>query len=85
MDLHGKTVDRLIWINFADATLGMHVQFVGEIVDVKAEEGVLDEKGYPDAVKVCPLIFTPVTRAYHTVGRYIGQAFEIGRSFGETS
>jgi flavin reductase (DIM6/NTAB) family NADH-FMN oxidoreductase RutF len=65
--------------------LGMHVQFVGEIVDVKAEEGVLDEKGYPDAAKVCPLIFTPVTRAYHTVGRYVGQAFEIGRSFGETS
>jgi flavin reductase (DIM6/NTAB) family NADH-FMN oxidoreductase RutF len=65
--------------------LGMHVQFVGEIVDVKAEEDVLDDKGYPDAAKVQPLIFTPVTRAYHTVGPYVGQAFEIGRSFGEKS
>jgi flavin reductase (DIM6/NTAB) family NADH-FMN oxidoreductase RutF len=65
--------------------LGMHIQFVGEIVDVKAEEDVLDEKGYPDAAKVQPLIFTPVTRAYHTVGAYVGQAFEMGRSFGEKS
>jgi flavin reductase (DIM6/NTAB) family NADH-FMN oxidoreductase RutF len=65
--------------------LGMHIQFVGEIVDVKAEENVLDEKGYPDAAKVRPLIFTPVTRTYHTVGEYVGQAFEIGRPFGEKS
>jgi len=65
--------------------LGMHVQFVGQIVDVKAEEDVLDEKGYPDALKVSPLIFTPVTRAYHTVGPYVGQAFEMGLSFGDKS
>lgn len=62
--------------------LGMHVQFIGEIMDVKADEDVLDDKGYPDAAKVQPLIFTPVTRAYHTVGEYVGQAFEIGRTFG---
>ena len=65
--------------------LGMHTQFVGEIVDVKAEEDVLDETGYPDAAKVMPIIFTPVTRAYHTVGRYVGQAFEIGQPFGDKS
>lgn len=65
--------------------LGMHIQFVGEIVDVKAEKDVLDENGYPDAGKVLPVIFTPVTRAYHTVGSYVGQAFEIGRPFGEKS
>jgi flavin reductase (DIM6/NTAB) family NADH-FMN oxidoreductase RutF len=63
--------------------LGMHVQFVGEIVDVKAEEDVLDGKGYPDAAKVRPLIFSPVSRAYHAVGEYVGQAFEMGRVFGE--
>jgi len=62
--------------------LGMHIQFIGEIADVKAEEDVLDGKGYPDAAKVMPLIFTPVTRTYHTVGEYVGQAFEMGRIFG---
>jgi flavin reductase (DIM6/NTAB) family NADH-FMN oxidoreductase RutF len=61
--------------------LGIHVQFIGEIMDVKADADVLDEKGYPDAAKVQPLIFTPVTRAYHTVGEYVGRAFEIGRTF----
>lgn len=66
-------------------SLGMHIQFVGEIVDVKADADVLDEKGYPDAAKVRPLIFTPVTRAYHTVGEYVGQAFEMGLIFGAKS
>ena len=66
-------------------SLGMHIQFVGEIVDVKADADVLDEKGYPDAAKVRPLIFTPVTRAYHTVGEYVGQAFEMGLVFGAKS
>jgi flavin reductase (DIM6/NTAB) family NADH-FMN oxidoreductase RutF len=61
--------------------LGMHVQFIGEIMDVKAEEGVLDPAGYPDAAKVQPLIFTPVSRAYHAVGEYVGQAFEMGQAF----
>ena len=66
-------------------SLGMHTQFIGEIVDVKAEEDVLDDKGYPDAGKVQPLIFTPVGRAYHTVGNTVGQAFEMGRIFGAKS
>lgn len=61
--------------------LGMHVQFIGEIMDVKAEEGVLDPAGCPDAAKVQPLIFTPVSRAYHAVGEYVGQAFEMGQAF----
>ena len=38
--------------------LGLHTQFVGEILDVKAEEGVLDEKGALDietkALFLCP-------------------------------
>jgi flavin reductase (DIM6/NTAB) family NADH-FMN oxidoreductase RutF len=61
--------------------LGIHVQFVGEIRDVKADEEVLDASGYPDASKVRPLIFTPVGRAYHTVGDKVGQAFDLGRVF----
>jgi len=63
--------------------LGMHVQFVGEIVDVKADADVLDETGYPDSDKVQPLIFTPVARVYHALGRRVGRAFEMGRKFEE--
>ena len=61
--------------------LGIHFQFIGEIQDVKAEDYVLDAKGYPDIAKIQPLIFTPMTRTYHTVGEYLGQAFEIGQKF----
>lgn len=63
--------------------LGMHVQFIGEILDVKADEDVLGPGGYPDAARVQPLIFTPVNRAYHTVGEYAGQAFSLGLGYRE--
>lgn len=59
--------------------IGLHTQFIGEIVDVKADESVLNEKGLPDIEKVKPVIFSPETRAYHGVGRYIGDAFSIGK------
>ncbi len=59
--------------------IGLHTQFVGEILDVKAEENVLGEKGLPDIEKVKPIIFGPEIRTYHGIGRYLGQAFTIGK------
>ena len=44
--------------------IGLHTQFVGEIIDVKADESVLNEKGFPDIEKVKPILFTPETRSY---------------------
>lgn len=60
--------------------IGLHTQFVGEIIDVKADESVLDEKGLPDIEKVKPIIFSPEVRRYHKVGDYLGEAFSIGKS-----
>jgi len=62
--------------------IGGHTQFIGEIVDVKADPAVLSESGVPDIEKVRPMIFTPVMRAYHGVGEYLGQAFSIGKEIG---
>lgn len=59
--------------------LGRHTQFIGEIVDVKAEEDVLDEKGRPDVEKVRPIIFSPAVRQYHGIGSFLGKAFSIGK------
>ncbi|MBI5203955.1 MAG: flavin reductase family protein [Nitrospirae bacterium] len=59
--------------------IGLHTQFVGEIIDVKVDESALNEKGLPDIEKVKPILFTPETRAYHKVGGYLGEAFSIGR------
>jgi flavin reductase (DIM6/NTAB) family NADH-FMN oxidoreductase RutF len=59
--------------------LGLHTQFIGEVMDVKVEETVLDEKGQPDAAKVRPVVFSPGDRSYHGLGDYLGRAFSIGR------
>ncbi len=62
-------------------TLGIHIQLVGEILDVKADKDVLDDKGYPDAAKVQPLIFTPINKSYHSIGDQVGMAFSMGLTF----
>ncbi len=59
--------------------IGIHTQFIGEIVDVKADESVLGEAGLPEVEKVKPIVFSPEIRTYHGVGDYLGQAFSIGR------
>jgi len=59
--------------------LGLHTQFVGEIIDVKAEEAVLDEDGLPDILKIKPLIFDTAHRGYHGVGPLLGKAFSVGK------
>lgn len=59
--------------------LGMHTQFIGEIVDVLADDSVLDEKGKPDVEKVRPIIFSPAVRQYHGLGEFLGKAFSIGK------
>ena len=57
----------------------LHTQFIGEILDVKADEETLGEKGLPDIMKVKPIVFAPETRAYHGIGGYLGKAFSIGK------
>jgi flavin reductase (DIM6/NTAB) family NADH-FMN oxidoreductase RutF len=59
--------------------LGLHIQFVGEILDVKADEEVLDTAGMPDILKVLPLIFSPGNHAYYGVGPSLGHAFTVGK------
>lgn len=62
--------------------IGLHTQFIGEILDVKAEESVLGEKGLPDVEKVRPLLFEPELNTYHGVGGAVGKTYKIGRRIG---
>ncbi|RII29098.1 MAG: flavoredoxin [Geobacter sp.] len=59
--------------------IGIHTQFVGEIVDVKADPAVLGEDGIPDILKIKPLIFDTSHRGYHGIGPLLGQAFSVGK------
>lgn len=59
--------------------LGVHVQFVGEIMDVKAEEGVLNELGHPEMERIKPLMYGPDNNMrYYGVGPTLGRAFSMG-------
>ena len=59
--------------------LGLHTQFVGEILDVKADEDVCDASGAPDMLKVLPIVFSPGNRVYYGVGPSLGHAFAVGK------
>lgn len=52
---------------------------IGEIVNVSADEGVLDENGKVDAKKLDPIIYDSVTHAYWSFGEKVGQAFSDGK------
>ena len=59
--------------------IGLHTQFIGEILDIKAEAEVLDEKGRLDIEKVQPFFFAPEANTDYGVGKLMGEAFSIGR------
>lgn len=59
--------------------IGLHTHFVGEILDVKVDENMLDNDGMPDIEKIRPMIYSPEVKRYHGIGAPIGNAFEIGK------
>ena len=59
--------------------LGLHTQFIGEIMDVKVDESLLGEDKLPAIEKIKPIFFAPENRAYHGAGEYLGKAFSVGR------
>ncbi len=52
---------------------------IGEIVNVSADESVLDGDGKIDAKKLAPIIYDGVTHAYWSFGEKVGQAFSDGK------
>lgn len=59
--------------------LGLHTHFVGEIMDVKADEECVGKDGLPDPEALSPLIYFPEIRHYYGIGRNLGKAFSIGK------
>jgi len=52
---------------------------IGEIINISADESILDAKGKIDAKKLHPIIYDGVTHAYWSFGEKIGQAFSDGK------
>jgi flavin reductase (DIM6/NTAB) family NADH-FMN oxidoreductase RutF len=57
-------------------SLGLHTMFVGEIIDVKADQDMLSN-GRPDIQKIKPLLYSSGDRSYHSVGPRMANAFSI--------
>ena len=52
---------------------------IADIVNVSADESVLDENGRVDVKKVDPITFDPFNNTYVRLGEYAGKAFKDGK------
>jgi flavin reductase (DIM6/NTAB) family NADH-FMN oxidoreductase RutF len=59
--------------------IGLHTQFIGEIIDVKGDTDVFDDDGQLDIMKIKPLVFDTSRKGYHSIGTRVGRAFSIGK------
>jgi flavin reductase (DIM6/NTAB) family NADH-FMN oxidoreductase RutF len=62
------------------AELGLHTQFVGEVIDAKADESIIGDGGAIDIKKLKPLVFTPDTQEYYGIGKYVAKVFSAGKN-----
>ncbi len=63
-------------VEFQQQPYGLRV--LGRIVDVLADEKVLDEKGKIDAGKLHAFVFDQMRNGYYAIGDHIGQAWNAG-------
>ena len=61
------------------AEIGIHTQFVAEILDVKIDEAIIGKDGLSDIEKINPPIYAPELLAYYGICKYLGEAFAIGK------
>ena len=55
-------------------------RLVGEIVNVYADDSVLDDSGKVDPAKLQPITYDPMNHRYLTLGQPVGQAFHDGKA-----
>lgn len=55
-------------------------RIVGKIVNVLADDGVLDDQGRVDFAKVNPIVYDAASRVYRAVGEVVGKAWSCGKA-----
>ena len=63
------------------AEVGSHTQITGEIVNVQADESVLNDKDKIDFELLDPLAYDDITHSYYRTGEKIDNAFKLGLKF----
>ena len=61
--------------------VGSHTQITGEIVNVQAEESVVNDKGKIEFTLLDPLGYDDITHSYYMIGDKISDAFKAGLKF----
>ena len=51
---------------------------IGRIIDVKADDSILDEKGNIEFLKLDPIVFDQSKNGYYKMGEQVGRAFHDG-------
>lgn len=64
---------------FSTLELGIHTQFIGEIIDVKIDESALNEKDLPILDIIKPILYATEIKEYYSFGQSVGKAFSIGK------
>jgi len=59
-------------------SVGSHTQITGEVVNIQADESIIDERGKYDLAKLNPIIYDEEQFAYRTVGGKTAEAFKAG-------
>ena len=59
--------------------IGLHTQFIGEIIDIKGVSELFGDDGLLDIMKINPLIYDTSHRGYHSIGPLVAKAFSIGK------
>lgn len=52
---------------------------VGRIVNISADESILNEEGNIDLMRLQPITYDPIHHKYHVIGAEVGKAFSDGK------
>ena len=63
--------------------IGLHTEFIGEIIDVKADKSVLDANKQPDITKLKPFVWSLAGMCYRSLGDELGKSFSVGKQVHE--
>ena len=80
--VHAPVIDEFPVVMECELLEFLHSDYVdgivGKIVNVKAEEAVLDDKGKVDPARVQALIFDQFRHGYYVTGEQVGKAWNAG-------
>lgn len=63
------------------AEVGSHTQITGEVLNIQADEDVLNDRGRVDFEKLDPLAYDDVNYGYYMMGEKIASAFKVGLKY----